>query len=687
MENQTFDSTHSIQPADAFVILQRGSARLEVVRLEAHLPMTVGRAPSNRIVVNDPKCSRQHCEFFLQSGRWHLRDLGSRNGVTVDGYQVDSDCELNVGQTVGIGACALLFTDHEPQKGTERLPARHTPFVVIERASGTKYDAPRSGPSPVSHGEHGVAELFQLARAMNSASDVLELTECVLDGLLQGTAADRGVLLLLPHGSGEPDADDLRLAASRASGGPAPDQFSAYLSQVVLADREAILAHDLSENEVLAARPSLGGLAATSAICAPIRHASQVLGVVHLYSTVASMALNADHLEFTLAIADQMGGNLQSLQNRDRLQEGISRAENRNRELRDQLEAETELIGDSEELQSVRRTILRVAPTEATVLIRGESGVGKELVARAFHFNSDRKDQAFVCVNCAALTETLLESELFGHEKGAFTGATAQKPGKFEQAHGGTLFLDEIGEMQVDLQSKFLRVIEGQPFERVGGSKAIEVDVRIVTATNRDLEQAVKENKFRSDLYFRLQVIEITVPPLREHPEDIAEIASHFVERFTRKSRVRVRGFTPDAHALLERHRWPGNVRELRNVVERAVILADREVLRPEDIILTRGSEPDEPEVPTAPREPVADRPTEPGDGSRSHLVSAAQPGAIERLIDEEFSLDELERQFTLAVVERCDWNKSEAARRLGIERTTLDRRLKKYGIARPDDD
>jgi Nif-specific regulatory protein len=683
MESPAADSTQSSAPADAYVILQRGSARLAVIRLEPHLPMTVGRAASNRVVVNDPKCSRQHCEFFVRAGRWYLRDLDSRNGVTVDGLHVDSDCALKVGQTIGIGACTLLFTDREPQADPERPSSRHTPFVVIERASGTKYDPPQGRPALIRRGEHGVAELFQLARAMNSAPDAKSLTECVLDGLLRGTAADCGAILLLPARDAQPDADDLEPAAARLPEGAAGNRFSAYLSQVVLADREAILAHDLSENEILADRPSLGGLAANSAICAPIRYGSDVLGVIHLYCTDAARALNAEHLEFTLAIADQMSGNLRSFQDRERLEAGISRAEDRNRELHDQLEVDTELIGGSAQLQSVRRAIMRVAPTDATVLIRGESGVGKELVARALHFNSDRRDEAFVCVNCAALTETLLESELFGHEKGAFTGATGQKAGKFEQAHGGTLFLDEIGEMQPDLQAKFLRVLEGQPFERVGGSRPIEVDVRIVTATNRDLEQAVREHTFRSDLYFRLQVIDVLVPPLREHPEDVPEIASHFVEKFARKARVRVRGFSPAAYALLQQYHWPGNVRELRNVVERAVILADREVLQPDDITLSRIGELAP--APVAPREPETDRPTEPDRQPRPATATAQDP--IDRLMDEDFSLDELERQYTLAVLERCDWNKSEAARRLGIERTTLDRRLKKYGISRPEEE
>ena len=284
----------------------------------------------------------------------------------------------------------------------------------------------------------------------------------------------------------------------------------------------------------------------------------------------------------------------------------------------------------------------------------------------------------------AALTESLLESELFGHEKGAFTGAAGQKAGKFEQSDGGTLFLDEIGEMHPDLQAKFLRILEGQPFERVGGGKPITVDVRVVTATNRNLEQAVREGNFRSDLYFRLQVIEIHIPPLREHPEDIVLIAHHFLQRFARKARVRVRGFTREALDILQNYRWPGNVRELRNVVERAVILADHDLLIPEDITLSHVdvARTDEP---APPPESAAERPTEPGPvEDRSLQATLEVPQAVERILQDELTLDELDEQYIHAVLERWQWNKSQAARILGIERTTLDRRLKRYGRERP---
>ena len=309
------------------------------------------------------------------------------------------------------------------------------------------------------------------------------------------------------------------------------------------------------------------------------------------------------------------------------------------------------MVGRSAAIQAIRGQIERVAATKATVLVRGESGSGKELVGRAIHEASDRTAGPLVCLNCAALSETLLESELFGHEKGAFTGATERKIGKFEAAHGGTLVLDEIGEMSPAIQAKFLRVLEGHPFERVGGSSRVQVDVRVVAATNRDLEAAVSSGSFRRDLYFRLKVVEILVPPLRRRPEDIAVLATHFLERFATETGRRLRGFTPAALEALEGYRWPGNIRELRNCVERAVVLAQGEWIDVDDLALTALA--------------VA------GDTGK---VSTGQSGSFAPM-----TIDEMERRHVLATLAAVGGNKTKAAAILGIERSTLDRKLAKW--------
>ena len=314
------------------------------------------------------------------------------------------------------------------------------------------------------------------------------------------------------------------------------------------------------------------------------------------------------------------------------------------------------LIGKTHPMRGLREHIRRVAPTEATVMVRGESGVGKELVARAIHDQSLRESRPFVCLNCAALNETLLESELFGHETGAFTGATQRKLGRFELADEGTLFLDEIGELSAGIQAKFLRVLEGQPYHRLGGSESIHVDVRVVAATNRDLEKAVKEGEFRQDLYFRLNVLEVLVPALRDRIGDVTMLAEHFLRQAVGLVKTEICGFAPDAIKRLCGYHWPGNVRELKNVVQRAIIFSTGNVIRASDIHF--GSLDQE----------VSD------SGSLVAITSDAEAR----------SLKEMEIEYILRVLDLTQWNKSRAAEILDIERSTLDRKLKRHNISRP---
>jgi Nif-specific regulatory protein len=262
----------------------------------------------------------------------------------------------------------------------------------------------------------------------------------------------------------------------------------------------------------------------------------------------------------------------------------MERLGDENRRLQQELNIEHSMVGESQPMREVYQFVSRVAPRESTVLIHGESGTGKELVARAIHSNSDRADRPFVAINCAAIVDTLLESELFGHEKGAFTGAVAQKKGKLETAEGGTVFLDEIGELAPSLQAKLLRVLQEREFERVGGTRPIKLDIRLITATNVDLNEASRNGKFRQDLYYRLNVVSIEIPPLRERPEDIPLLAAYFTARYSERVKRRVAGISPKARACLLGYPWPGNVRELENAIERAVVLGSTELILPEDL-------------------------------------------------------------------------------------------------------
>jgi Nif-specific regulatory protein len=356
-------------------------------------------------------------------------------------------------------------------------------------------------------------------------------------------------------------------------------------------------------------------------------------------------------LEYTLAVADTVAVAVENIKHRLELTENLTQVRTENVQLRERLGVQTQMIGNSAVIKEVTDQISLAAASNATVLIRGESGVGKELVARAVHYSSPRHDRVFVCLNCAALSAELLASELFGHERGAFTGATERKIGKFEAAHKGTLMLDEIGEMSPGIQAKFLRVLEGHSFERVGGSKPITADVRVISATNRDLEKDVAEGHFRRDLYFRIRVLEIVVPALRKRPEDIPLLADYFLHKYNAETGRKIRGFTPRAQEQLLRYLWPGNIRELKNVIERAVVLCRSQEIDQEDLLL-------------------------------SNLATAGDTEAV--VPSDEFlpaSLEDIERRFILATLNHTGWNKSRTSAILGIERSTLDRKIRRYAI------
>ena len=307
------------------------------------------------------------------------------------------------------------------------------------------------------------------------------------------------------------------------------------------------------------------------------------------------------------------------------------------------------LIGRSQSMVKLLETVAQVAPAEATVLISGESGTGKEMIANAIHFNSARREAPFVKINCAALTETLLESELFGHEKGAFTGAERRREGKFVQAHGGSLFLDEVSEMSKAMQVKLLRILQEREVTRVGGAEVIKVDVRVIAASNKNLKEEIQKGNFREDLFYRLNVVSLHVPPLRERKEDIPMLAQHFLKHFSKRNNKNIQGYTPRAMQKIMAYSWPGNIRELMNAVERAVVLAHADFLDAAEIALIMGD-------------------------------SASSVGAAESdRPPQNLSLEDVEKKSILGALDACGGNKSEAARRLGITRKTLRAKLQKY--------
>lgn len=318
------------------------------------------------------------------------------------------------------------------------------------------------------------------------------------------------------------------------------------------------------------------------------------------------------------------------------------------------------IVGKSKKMQEIYRIIAKVAMTDSTVLIYGQSGTGKELIARAIHFNSSRREKQFVPVDCAVLSENLLESELFGHIRGSFTGAVTTKPGLFEVADGGTVFLDEIGNISLSIQAKLLRVLQEREFTPVGGTKAKKVDIRLIAATNKDLEKMIKEETFREDLFYRLNIVPIYLPPLRERQEDIPVLATHFLKKYAEEMGKTIKGFSPEAMEKLMRHPWPGNVRELENVIERTVVMIDDDMVRVEHLIL-------------------------PGQQNKEVLenhvpLTSEELKEIKKQVREK-AVEEIERAFVLNALERHQWNVTRAAEEVGMLRPNFQALMRKYNI------
>ena len=679
-------SNSKTAPAIAYLVIRDGKKWSDVFRLIPGRTVTIGRSPNAQIVIKDDQASRQHAEIFFTDGRWILRDLTSRNGTAIGRDRVTGDHKLKPGDIIWIAGTQMAFVTDlstaynrkffskveiggETVTGLEiadqstiigdtlPLPLISEPTNIVHRRQRTKFlqgdedDEPLATDSKVSI---DATRLCRLAFELANETTPRAIARMAIDCLIEGTKIDAGAVLMVPANRRTTvDPDKLEILAWRSENRPEYQRVSKFLAETVLNSGEAVLARDVQDDSALGLRDEAGLIHATSVIAAPIRMNQRTIGLVHLYSTRSKDLLESDDLEFTLAVAETVAMALRTRYREQKLVEDLSKTRSEIDQLRSQLGVESEIVGSSPAMYKVHEQVSKAAPSNATVLIRGESGVGKELVARSLHFSSPRRGGPFVCLNCAALNESLLESELFGHEKGAFTGATDRKAGKFEAADKGTLMLDEIGEMSPAIQAKFLRVLEGHPFERVGGAKAIKTDVRVIAATNRDLEDDVRKGKFRKDLFFRLHVIQIEVPALRHRPEDVAVLADFFLQKFNAETGRRITGFSPQARSQLQRYRWPGNVRELKNVIERAVVLARENEIQLDELLLTSLTTASE---------------------SRFDFGNFVQQYVPE-------SLEDMERKHIEATLQSTEWNKSKTAQILGIERSTLDRKIKKYNI------
>jgi transcriptional regulator with GAF, ATPase, and Fis domain len=536
-------------------------------------PLSIGRDASNSIRVEDSSVSPLHCHIVSQDERFLLTDLDSASGTFVNGIPVKQRL-LTPGDQIAIGSSLFLFQMEAPAAG----PTNPVQFDDTTSASGQEqhlrhdellYLHPESlAALPQSARlDRALSTLVKISKAIGTIRDVESLQWQLLGMIFDVIPAERGAILLVDDRTMEVSSS---VAWDRVSGPDHPVHVSRTLVDRVIKEGVAILDNQCREHE--SHNPS-----AHSILCVPLFVAGRAFGIIYLDTTICDAAFSQDDLQLLAAIA---GLAAIAIENACLLE----RLGNENQRLRAEISLQHDMVGQSPRMRQVYQFIEKVAPSDSTVLIRGESGTGKELAARAIHNNSLRKDKPFVALNCAAVTETLLESELFGHEKGAFTSAICQKKGLLEVAESGTVFLDEVGELPITLQAKLLRVLQEREFVRVGGTRSIKLNVRFLAATNKDLQKGVGEGSFRADLFHRLNVISFLLPPLREHPEDIPLLAEYFAVRYSKRCNRDVTGISPEARACLAQYDWPGNIRELENAMERAVVVGSSTLILPEDL-------------------------------------------------------------------------------------------------------
>ena len=540
--------------------------------------LSVGRDTSNQICLASMWVSRRHCVIERQGARVTIADLGSHNGTFVNGVPI-KERVLAHGDQVRIGDSVFLVLLQEAESPPCGAPVELNDQGIV---AGRTIELSQAAPPPAGaavpplagRAARDFAVLMRISTAINSIRGVEALERRLLESIFEVVPAERGAVLLLGKGTDE-IAGIFGLEKDAGSGRAV--KVSRTIVLRVVRERVSILCNDVRDNEDFGAAQSLLAANVHSVLAVPLSFDARTLGVLYLDSSNPKARFDEGHLGLLTAVAGIASVALENA----RLIEWL---ESENRRLARDEELSHGMVGESPAMAAVLRFIAKVAPTDSTVLITGESGTGKELVARALHQNSPRASRPFVAINCAALAETLLESELFGHERGAFTGAVAQKKGRLEVAEGGTVFLDEVGELAPHLQAKLLRVLQEHAFERVGGTRSIKVDARVITATNRDLKEMTKTGGFREDLFYRINVVSLDVPPLRDRREDVPLLARYFAQKYGERCNRRVAGVSAEALECLMNYEWPGNVRELENAVERAVVLGSSDVIRPEEL-------------------------------------------------------------------------------------------------------
>lgn len=588
----------------------------------------MGRGLECQVQLNDPLSSRVHAKLFFKESQWHVSDANSRNGTLLNGSKIDVAI-LASGNKIRIGNTELEFVDDTINEDLtiERINLSHD---FRGDKLGAVADGTASGMSAFlslrkAGRSEDLSDLHQLSIRCITLSTPEQVSKLAIEVLRNRTQATFVALLIADN--------DGKLIVQRKY--PNTNDGRALLSDKLteMVCKQATAVWVKNESRQIGDTP-LRHFA--DAICVPLLNEGKTIGVIHLYRE--KEVFEKHSFDFTIAAASFIAASLVRARNESSLRNKHERLQDKNADF-------DELLGESQPMIELKERIVRVAKASGSILVRGESGSGKELVARAIHRASMRADHPMLSVNCAAMPSELMESQLFGHVKGAFTGADKDHVGWFQQAHGGTLFLDEIGEMTLAGQAKLLRILEGHPFLPVGGRKEVRVDVRVITATNRDLSEFVSDKRFREDLYYRLSVFEITVPPLRQRGDDIGLLIDHFLEHFGRQhGRMQLKLSDVARKRMLE-YSWPGNVRQLRNLIDSAVVLATGDEIRATDITLHE---------------------------SKTEIYDT-------------LNIEQWEQRLIQEALRRTKANMPEAADLLGISRATLYRKIEIFGLNKDD--
>jgi Nif-specific regulatory protein len=605
--------------------------------------MPIGRDSSNLLAIRDPSLSRRHCVLVSSGDSFTIRDLKSRNGTVVNGIPIE-ERQLEHGDQISLGDSIFVFQLRDEIVDT---PSDHVEFRD-SRVQATvqlhPQDAVYADPNKIlqalparNRAPASLNALLRISRVVHSIPGLDELQNQILQLIFEVVPADRGAILLDRHTN---NTFSSVFARHRIAGSKQQVQVSSTVVDQVMTTGVAVLASDVVASQSLSEVDSLVRSQVCSVLCVPLTVHEKLNGCLYLDSSSASARLDEEHLQLVTAVA---GTSAIALQNARRIQS----LESENARLSAEIRLDHNLVGSSPRMKEVYQFLAKVSRVDSTVLLQGESGTGKELAARAIHRNSPRSHKPFVAINCAAIPEGLLESELFGHERGSFTGALALKRGRLEVANGGVVFLDEIGELALPLQVKLLRVLQEHECDRVGATRSIPIDVRIVAATNRNLEEAVKAGIFRQDLFYRLNVLTLTMPSLRERRDDIPTLANYFVSKLVSRGIGTSKEFSPEAMDCLVSYDWPGNVRELENAIERALVLSTSEMITPDDL---------------------------PESTFDATLPSSKGPLFHARV-------QETKRQLIVDAVERSGGNYTEAAQILGVHPNYLHRLIRNLGI------